>query len=658
MQKRSELQASPLMIFSQGSKKRGQVILISVIVVLVLAIGVLSYLYFSLDKDVDVDCGEGKYDSEINACVYPININSSKACLDGFVFNEKLLVCEMFVQYLADCEGVFNKTTNICTISPGENYICEEGSLEEIDGVLSCVVEIDIDDNANVTNNDSGESCSQLSGDICSSVEVCSGGFILANDSIRCCDGSCEVPSGEVDYENSPFAFYGIGVSQQEAEDIASLNVHWAAAEDFFPYKWREDLASLPYANLIQKNINFIPTSIPFFEKIPDQRLQNWEDYYYDLKEALENNSNIKYLRGVDEPEWSQGDESMLPWETAIYTRLTYKAAKDVNPEIKFMSSGMADFDIEYTDSMYCSNSNCYYYNYLDELEELEEIENNPSTYNWQINPYDLTQEEFNIIFAPDNYSKYMDGHHFSNFDSLLDQYNYREKPEYYIDIIKRLFISFGYEDLDYWNTQTGTHTGIPKDIDPKTGLIEPSGPIQTENNQANVLLRKYVFSIFLKYDKIFWCEVEEISAYLEGEHYFDRTGLIHNGLGSEDLGARIKKLGYYSYKLMVEKLEGSDWDNVEEVYAQDEVYVYKFMKNGEPIYVVWWDYFEEPSLTEKTISLNDLGITEAVIVTESIPHFENGLELQNSGEVYPDFFGVDISSSVITLGQNPVYLE
>ena len=51
------------------------------------------------------------------------------------------------------------------------------------------------------------------------------------------------------------------------------------------------------------------------------------------------------------------------------------------------------------------------------------------------------------------------------------------------------------------------------------------------------------------------------------------------------------------------------------------------------------------------------------VKITQSVPHFENGLLLQNSGEVYPNFFDVEnkqVTNGQITftLGQNPVYIE
>jgi len=41
------------------------------------------------------------------------------------------------------------------------------------------------------------ETCSQLSGNICSSSQTCSGSWLDTSDSRRCCDGTCETTSGK-----------------------------------------------------------------------------------------------------------------------------------------------------------------------------------------------------------------------------------------------------------------------------------------------------------------------------------------------------------------------------------------------------------------------------------------------------------------------------
>jgi len=202
------------------------------------------------------------------------------------------------------------------------------------------------------------------------------------------------------------------------------------------------------------------------------------------------------------------------------------------------------------------------------------------------------------------------------------------------------------------WVTETGSPSGYVYDIE------EGLSSNQTELQQASDYVKIYVNMLSRGIDKIFPVLGLSEIIWFDSDHYFSRTGIIYNGEGQDDLGFGVKKLAYYSYKLMTSKLEGSDWDNVQEIHSNDNVYAYKFMKDNEPIYVVWWDYFEEPTLTSKTISLNDLGISGSVTITDAVPHFENGLLLQNSEEVYPNFFDIETSSTTITLGQSPIYIE
>jgi hypothetical protein len=77
----------------------------------------------------------------------------------------------------------------------------------------------------------------------------------------------------------------------------------------------------------------------------------------------------------------------------------------------------------------------------------------------------------------------------------------------------------------------------------------------------------------------------------------------------------------------------------------------------------VWWDYWNEPKLQTKQVTIHVSGISGSVKITESVPHFENGLLLQNSREVYPNFFdkgsaSVTNNQITITLGKSPVYIE
>lgn len=82
-------------------------------------------------------------------------------------------------------------------------------------------------------------------------------------------------------------------------------------------------------------------------------------------------------------------------------------------------------------------------------------------------------------------------------------------------------------------------------------------------------------------------------------------------------------------------------------------------MKNNEPIWVAWWDYFDDTG-SSKTISL-DVGSISSVKITEAVPDAEDGSKI-NAND-YPDFFETEtkIASSgkvKITLGESPVFVE
>ena len=96
----------------------------------------------------------------------------------------------------------------------------------------------------------------------------------------------------------------------------------------------------------------------------------------------------------------------------------------------------------------------------------------------------------------------------------------------------------------------------------------------------------------------------------------FDYMGLINNP-GNTD-GLSHKKLSYYTYKKMVEVLEGSDWDNIQIIQEKDGVYIYKFIKNALPVWVAWNDNEAEKQVTISGLRSNQARITEAVPKLES----------------------------------------
>ena len=229
---------------------------------------------------------------------------------------------------------------------------------------------------------------------------------------------------------------------------------------------------------------------------------------------------------------------------------------------------------------------------------------------------------------------------------------DYRESKDAYNLIISGLN-EYGFGNIPIWITEMGSHSGT-------LNQQPDAGPDQTEAQQAGDYLKRFIFPLSFGVEKIF-----PAFGLIEGFHqidgYFDRTGLIYDGEFSDDMGLGVKKLGYYSYKLMTEKLEGSDWGNILTIRESGNVYIYKFIKDNNHVYVAWWDYFDEDDgSSSKTITFSVDFFGEALI-TEAVPNAESGADLNEND--YPSFF-VTTKTSIInklvtlTLGENPVFVE
>ena len=152
---------------------------------------------------------------------------------------------------------------------------------------------------------------------------------------------------------------------------------------------------------------------------------------------------------------------------------------------------------------------------------------------------------------------------------------------------------------------------------------------------------------------KIFWAW-----GILEGfggpeNNTFDNTGLIYDGDGPYDLGFGVKKLGYYTYKKMTEVLEGSDWDNIETIQETGGVYVYKFIRNSQPIWVAWNDNDSERQIVISGIT------SDQVKIMESVPSFESGKDVKDYSMAFKvETIDVEGGMATIKIKNIPVFVE
>jgi hypothetical protein len=203
------------------------------------------------------------------------------------------------------------------------------------------------------------------------------------------------------------------------------------------------------------------------------------------------------------------------------------------------------------------------------------------------------------------------------------------------------------------WITETGTASGtfiFPMEPDKKFS--------QTEKEQAIDLVRRYMVSLGLGVKKVFWAWglVEDYGFMRSIDGFFDHTGLIYNGLGLDDAGPFIKKLSYYSYKKMTEKLDGADWSKTNRMSNLPlGINGVRFIKSGKPVYVLWSDYVSPMPVT---FAIADTTATK-VTITEAVPNYDSGKQVAD----YSTAFAISTAPAkkgviTVVLSDKPVYIE
>gem|GEM_PF-1545773 len=210
---------------------------------------------------------------------------------------------------------------------------------------------------------------------------------------------------------------------------------------------------------------------------------------------------------------------------------------------------------------------------------------------------------------------------------------NYKERVSY-IKRIKEIASMFGFD------------LSKIKIFSNESGKPDESGA--KEQEQASYLIQAYTVSLANGQTKQFWTRIFD---YRGSSGIWSNIGLIHNPLNSDRLSH--KKLAYYTYKKMVEVLEGSDWKNIATIQAQDGIYIYKFTKQGKPIWVAWNDNSQEKQVTISGINSSQVKITEAV------PKYETGKEVKDYNTAFnAKTKSVINSKASLTLAESPVFIE
>lgn len=147
---------------------------------------------------------------------------------------------------------------------------------------------------------------------------------------------------------------------------------------------------------------------------------------------------------------------------------------------------------------------------------------------------------------------------------------------EFIYDLRKKLN-EIGYQDVSIWVNELSDYTGKP---------IGEEYLHRSEKDQAISLFKMYFYLLANGIKKGFWTTITEWHNWgASVGNYFDNVGLIHN---PRNKGQDHKKLSYYTYKLMVEKLQRVDFNKMEFVALGKEIYGYKFLRDGKANYVLW----------------------------------------------------------------------
>lgn len=325
-------------------------------------------------------------------------------------------------------------------------------------------------------------------------------------------------------------------------------------------------------------------------------------------------NNPIKYWQIENEP--AVYYDPRFDWQGFSHlVEITYKAIKEEDPESKIALGGLAGGNAvnNYDDLFYpifLRQLKDFYFPLLKNLRDK----------NIYLDIFDVHYYSGDLTWPSNEWN--------DNWEGMKEIYN----------IVRQNHDINGFKNTEIWFTETATMEKI-----------------NGEKAQAASLVKRYVYPLSFGVKKIFWWNMIEGEFPLEIDKPANHLGLIYDGIGKDDPGYGIKKLSYYTYKKMVELLEGSDWDNIETIQERGGIYIYKFIKQGKSIWVAWNDNIE-PRGVVITLDKN----IENVIITDSVPNYKSGKHIAN----YATAFNTKTKSVIkkgmlaLTLGESPLFVE
>ncbi len=142
--------------------------------------------------------------------------------------------------------------------------------------------------------------------------------------------------------------------------------------------------------------------------------------------------------------------------------------------------------------------------------------------------------------------------------------------------IVKDDLRKYGFNNIPIWFTEMGTYSGKP------SGFRGKNLPLQSEREQASEMIKRYTVALSEGVKKIFWAwGMKEGFQNINDNDFFDNTGFIYDGLGTNDSGNGIKKVIYYAHKKMAQLLQYWDGNAPEKIETDKNIFAYRFRFNS-----------------------------------------------------------------------------
>jgi hypothetical protein len=178
-------------------------------------------------------------------------------------------------------------------------------------------------------------------------------------------------------------------------------------------------------------------------------------------------------------------------------------------------------------------------------------------------------------------------------FDAI-DVHHWRPALEYKMSAVaayRKQLDARGLSSVEIFSCEHGTWQGQPQG---RSG----AEPLQSEQDQARSLVRRFVYNLNNGLDKLFWNNLMEWNRFAgNAGSMFNSMGLVTDGQGQGEDPARFntERVAYFSYKMLAERIDThvakkrgamGEADQNAGVYG----YAYERLSDGKKRYIVWSD--------------------------------------------------------------------